>query len=60
MNMLEELGSIVLNTHSLGRFTDDEFYQFCLDNRDLKFERDPQNNIIVMSNTDGKTGSYNL
>ena len=33
--MLEELGSIVLNTHSLGRFTDDEFYQFCLDNRDL-------------------------
>jgi Uma2 family endonuclease len=60
MNMLEELGSIVLNTHSLGRFTDDEFYQFCLDNRDLKFERDPQNNIIVMSNTGGKTGNYNI
>ena len=58
--MLEELGSIVLNTHSLGGFTDEEFYQFCLDNRDLKFERDPQNNIIVMSNTGGKTGNYNI
>jgi Uma2 family endonuclease len=59
MNMLNELGSIVLDTRSLGGFSDDEFYQFCLDNRDLKFERDEQSNIIVMSNTGGKTGFYN-
>ena len=59
MNMLEELGSIVLDTRSLGGFTDAEFYQFCLDNRNLKFERDAESNIIVMSNTGGKTGYYN-
>lgn len=59
MNMISELGSIVLDTHSLGGFTDEEFYQFCLDNRDLKFERDAQQNIIIMSNTGGKTGHYN-
>jgi Uma2 family endonuclease len=59
MSMLDELGSIVLDTRSLGGFTDDEFYKFCLDNRDLKFERDEHSNIIVMSNTGGKTGNYN-
>lgn len=57
--MISELGSIVLDTHSLGGFTDEEFYQFCLDNRDLKFERDANQNIIIMSNTGGKTGNYN-
>ena len=59
MNMLHELGSIVLDTSSLGGFTDDEFYQFCLDNKDLKFERDAESNIIVMANTGGKTGQLN-
>lgn len=33
MNMLEELGSIALDTHRLGSFSDDEFYHFCLDNK---------------------------
>ncbi|MFN0048800.1 MAG: Uma2 family endonuclease [Cytophagales bacterium] len=60
MNMIAEMGgTLVLDTHSLGGFTDEEFYNFCLDNRDLKFERDAQTNIIVMSNTGGKTGYYN-
>jgi Uma2 family endonuclease len=57
--MLNELDSIVLDTHSLGGFTDAEFYQFCLDNRNLKFERDAFANIIVKSNAGGKTGYYN-
>ncbi len=57
--MLTELGPILLDTHSLGRFTDDEFYQFCLDNPDLKFERDAQKKIIIMANTGGTTGNYN-
>jgi Uma2 family endonuclease len=59
MSMLTELGPILLDTRSLGGFTDDEFYQFCLDNPDLKFERDAQKNIIIMANTGGKTGNYN-
>lgn len=49
----------MLDTRSLGEFSDAEFYQFCLDNRNLKFKRDAQSNIIVMSNTGGKTGYYN-
>ncbi len=57
--MLSELGPILLDIRSLGGFTDDEFYQFCLDNPDLKFERDAQKNIIIMANTGGKTGNYN-
>lgn len=60
MNMLDELGSITIATSSFGGLTDDEFYQFCLDNRDLKFERDADQNIIIMSNTGGTTGYYNF
>jgi Uma2 family endonuclease len=41
------------------RFEDDEFYDFCLQNDQLKFERDANGNIIVMPNTGGKTGKRN-
>lgn len=41
------------------RFDDDEFYDFCLQNDNLKFERDSIGNIIVMPNTGGKTGHLN-
>ena len=41
------------------RFDDDEFYDFCLQNDNLKFERDSIGNIIVMPNTGGKTGNLN-
>jgi Uma2 family endonuclease len=59
MNMLTQLGSIQLDFRSLGGFTDDEFYHFCLDNPDLKFERDAQKNIIILPSTGGKIGNYN-
>ena len=41
------------------RFTDDEFYEFCQQNNDLKFERTHNGDIIVLANTGGKTGSRN-
>jgi Uma2 family endonuclease len=41
------------------RFTDDEFYEFCQDNNNLKFERTKDGDIILMSNTGGKTGIIN-
>lgn len=41
------------------RFTDDEFYEFCQQNNDLKFERTRNGDIIVMANTGGKTGIRN-
>lgn len=39
--------------------TDDEFFRFCQDNRDLKFERTADNKIIVMSPTFFITGDRN-
>lgn len=55
---IDALGTIVLDTHRLGSFSDEEFYNFCLDNRDLKFERDAKGSIYIMSNTGGKTGIF--
>lgn len=42
------------------RFTDDEFYEFCQQNNNLKFERTRKGDIIVMANTGGKTGILNI
>lgn len=39
--------------------TREDFYQFCQDNPDYKFEREPDGRIIVMPNTGGKTGIRN-
>jgi Uma2 family endonuclease len=41
------------------RFNDDEFYDFCQQNTDLKLERLANGTIIVMPNTGGKTGIQN-
>lgn len=41
------------------RFNDDEFFDFCLQNDDLKFERDEEGNIYAMPNTGGKSGYLN-
>jgi Uma2 family endonuclease len=41
------------------RFTDDEFFAFCQENRDLRFERNAQGEIIIMSPTGGLTGKKN-
>jgi Uma2 family endonuclease len=39
--------------------TDDEFYEFCLLNDQIKFERDAFEKIIIMPNTGGITGIKN-
>jgi Uma2 family endonuclease len=41
------------------RMTDDEFYEFCLLNDQIKFERDAFGKIIIMPNTGGITGIRN-
>lgn len=41
------------------KMTDDEFFRFCQDNRDLKFERTADSKIIVMSPTFFITGDRN-
>lgn len=41
------------------QMTDEEFFRFCQDNRDLKFERTSEGQIIVMSPTFFRTGDQN-
>jgi Uma2 family endonuclease len=41
------------------RFNDDEFYDFCQQNENLKLERLADGTIIIMPNTGGETGIRN-
>lgn len=41
------------------RLDDDEFYEFCRENDQLKIERDSEGTIYIMSNTGGTTGILN-
>jgi Uma2 family endonuclease len=42
------------------RMTDEQFYQLCQANPEVKFERSPQGELIVMSPTGGETGNSNI
>ena len=37
--------------------SDEQFYQLCLDNPELKFERTAQGNLIIMSPVGGESGN---
>ena len=39
--------------------TDEQFYQLCQANPEVKFERDAVGDLIIMAPTGGETGSYN-
>ena len=39
--------------------TDEQFFQLCLNNRDVRFERNAQGDLIIMSPTGGETGNRN-
>lgn len=53
------LQDLVLKGSFIERMTDDEFFHFCADNRDLKFERNANGEIILMSPTFFLTGDRN-
>lgn len=40
--------------------SDDQFYQLCITNPDLKFERNDQGDLLIMSPTGGETGQRNV
>lgn len=52
------MDTIVLKTDAL-HLTEDEFFAFCQQNRELKIERDADRNIIIMSPTGTESGFYN-
>ena len=50
--------SFLLKTTAF-HFSDKQFEQFCLDNKELRIERDENQNILVMSPTHSLSGSLN-
>jgi Uma2 family endonuclease len=49
-----------ISTRSWGRLTNEQFFAFCQENRDLRFERTHEGEIIIMSPTGGETGNKNI
>src|SRR4028118_1391821 len=40
--------------------TDEQFFQLCIDNRDLRFERTARGGLIIMPPTGSETGNFNI
>ena len=51
--------AITLDLHSIVDLTDEQFYQLCQANPDIKLERNPKGELIVMPPTGGETGDRN-
>ncbi|BAZ49837.1 hypothetical protein NIES4103_24500 [Nostoc sp. NIES-4103] len=51
--------AITINFNPIIKLTDDQFYQLCRSNPDVKFERNAYGKIIIMPPTGGETGSCN-
>ncbi len=54
------MDTIVLNDSITGRMTDDEFLRFCLENKDLRIERNNDLKIMIMSPVTSLSGFYSL
>lgn len=54
----EKAFPVALDLHSV-RLTDDQFYQLCQDNDDLRLELTAEGELIIMPPTGGSTGSRN-
>lgn len=51
--------AVTINFNAIAQITDDQFYQLCRQNPDVKFERNAKGEITVMSPRGGETGNYN-
>lgn len=52
--------TFTLNLEPTIQLTDEQFYQLCQQNRDLKFERTVTGELIIMPPTGGETGRSNF
>ncbi len=53
------MNALTLKLPASATFSDDQFYELCLANRDLRIERSPTGEIILMPPTGGETGRLN-
>ena len=52
------MDTLTLDFHSV-ELTDEQFYQLCVNNRDLRIERNANGDLVIMPPTDGQTGNRN-
>jgi len=50
---------LILNNPEVAPITDEQFYQLCVANRELKLERTAKGDLIIMPPTGGETGKRN-
>ena len=51
--------NLTIELNSVIDMTEEQFFQLCQKNSDLRFERNSQGDLIIISPTGGETGSYN-
>jgi Uma2 family endonuclease len=51
--------AITINFNNVVKLSDNQFYQLCRDNPDVKFERNANGELIVIPPTGGETGKRN-
>lgn len=52
--------AIAITLHPVMKLTDDEYYEFCRLNPDIKFEQDKEGRLIIVPPTGGWTGNKNI
>lgn len=53
------MNALTVNLKSLIEMTDEQFFQLCQNNRELRFERNANGELIIMPLTGGETGNRN-
>jgi Uma2 family endonuclease len=54
------MNTLILNLHPALEMTDEQFYQLCQQNRDLKLERTACGELVIMPPTGGTNGNRNI
>lgn len=52
--------AVIVNLNPIIELTDEQFYQLCRANSDVKFERNAKGELIIMPPTGGGTGKRNI
>jgi Uma2 family endonuclease len=53
------MNALTVNLKSLIEMTDEQFFQLCQNNRELRFEKNANGELIIMPPTGGETGNKN-
>ncbi len=53
------MNALTVNLDSVIKMTDEQFFQLCQNNRELRFERNANGELIIMPPTGGETGNRN-